>query len=139
MRVSILLRPRQPGTKEDMTAYAGCNGVGEVDCSLRKRCRARVSARRARGLRLGPGPTMLPATPSGAPANPVAARAPAEVVRAFWVALAEREPARCLGPADAGQVYRHYFVDFIVGGKAVGSLTHLRCLGATCTAAGTDN
>jgi hypothetical protein len=153
---------------------------------------------------------------SGSGMPPAKLGAPAEVARAFWVALAKREPARaaalasfpfdldahagcveaepelrdllakpeappetpivvgeireippgqpvakpaawpedhwrdhlnrftaadahCLGPAGAGPVYRYYFVDFTVGGAAVGSLTRVRCLGTTCTVAGTDN
>ena len=47
--------------------------------------------------------------------------------------------AKCLGSAEAGPVYRYYFVDFSVGGEAVGSLTRLRCLHERCTVAGTDN
>ena len=47
--------------------------------------------------------------------------------------------AKCLGSAEAGPVYRYYFVDFTVGGEAVGSLTRLRCFRDTCTVAGTDN
>jgi hypothetical protein len=186
-----------------------------------------ASAGRARGLFLSAlaaltgcapraGSATPPATPSGPPAASVAAPAPADVVRAFWRALADRQPARaatlasfpfdldahdgcveserelrellarpgvppgtrieigevreipagrpaakpaawpeahwrghlerftaaeakCLGPSEEGLVYRTYFVDFSVGGEAVGSLTRLRCRGATCTVAGTDN
>jgi hypothetical protein len=47
--------------------------------------------------------------------------------------------AQCLGPPAAAEVYRTYFVEFTVGGEAVGSLTRVRCLGAICTVAGTDN
>jgi hypothetical protein len=47
--------------------------------------------------------------------------------------------AKCLGPAEAAPVYRYYFVAFSVGGRAVGSLTRLRCRGASCAVAGTDN
>lgn len=47
--------------------------------------------------------------------------------------------AKCLGPADAAQVYRYYFVEFTVGGEAVGAITRLRCRGASCAVAGTDN
>jgi len=47
--------------------------------------------------------------------------------------------AKCLGSAEAGPVYRYYFVDFSVGGEAVGSLTRLRCFHERCTVAGTDN
>ena len=168
------------------------------------------------GCAAGGGSAKPPAQPSGTPARSVAAGAPAEVVRAFWVALAGREPARsaalasfpfdldahtgcveseaklrdlltkpgvapetrivigevreiapgqpaskpaawpeehwrrhlndftaadakCLGPPQPAQVYRYYFADFTVEGEAVGSLTRVRCLGATCSVAGTDN
>lgn len=47
--------------------------------------------------------------------------------------------AKCLGPAEAGQLYRCYVVEFSVGGEPVGSLTRLRCRGATCAVAGTGN
>jgi len=48
--------------------------------------------------------------------------------------------AKCLGSAEAGPVYHHYFVDYTVGGEAVGSLTRLRCFkDSSCTVAGTDN
>lgn len=47
--------------------------------------------------------------------------------------------AKCLGSAEASPVYRYYFVDFTVGGEAVGSLTRLRCFRDGCTVAGTDN
>lgn len=47
--------------------------------------------------------------------------------------------ANCLGPPDAATVYRYYFVEFTVNGEAVGAITRLRCRGASCAVAGTDN
>jgi hypothetical protein len=46
--------------------------------------------------------------------------------------------AKCLGPADAAQIYSYYFVEFTVGGEAVGAIIRLRCRGASCGVAGTD-
>ena len=46
--------------------------------------------------------------------------------------------AKCVGPADAGQVYSYYFVEFTMNGEAVGAIARLRCRGANCAVAGTD-
>lgn len=79
--------------------------------------------------------------PWGQPAVPVAKPAawPEEHWRRHLDSFTAAD-AKCLGSAEAGPVYRYYFVDFTVGDRAVGSLTRLRCFkDDTCTVAGTDN